>query len=94
MFIFFGYSKLINSLKLSIFIFNVMMILKYVDGFLNQWLVSFVEEFVFFIVFSIFYKFRYCGYRFYFNDLVCYLVLLLLLITLYYNVLRILDVDN
>ena len=39
-----GHSKSTNSLKLSIFTPNVMMISKHADGSLNQWLVSFAEE--------------------------------------------------
>lgn len=89
-----GYSKSTNSLKLSIFTPNVMMISKHADGSLNQWLVSFAEESAFSTVLSISHKSRYCGHRFHLNDLACHSVLPLLLTTSHHNALRTPDVDN
>ncbi|KAM9253350.1 dmX-like protein 1 isoform 1-T1 [Dugong dugon] len=87
-------SKSTNSLKLSIFTPNVMMISKHADGSLNQWLVSFAEESAFSTVLSISHKSRYCGHRFHLNDLACHSVLPLLLTTSHHNALRTPDVDN
>ncbi|XP_012372214.1 dmX-like protein 1 [Octodon degus] len=89
-----GHSKSSNSLKLSIFTPNVMMISKHADGSLNQWLVSFAEESAFSTVLSISHKSRYCGHRFHLNDLACHSVLPLLLTTSHHNTLRTPDVDN
>ncbi|XP_066130244.1 LOW QUALITY PROTEIN: dmX-like protein 1 [Saccopteryx bilineata] len=89
-----GHSKSTNSLKLSIFTPNVMMISKHADGSLNQWLVSFAEESAFSTVLSISHKSRYCGHRFHLNDLACHSVLPLLLTTSHHNALRTPDLDN
>ncbi|XP_058533833.1 dmX-like protein 1 isoform X1 [Ochotona princeps] len=89
-----GHGKLTNSLKLSIFTPNVMMISKHDDGSLNQWLVSFAEESAFSTVLSISHKSRYCGHRFHLNDLACHSVLPLLLTTSHHNALRTPDVDK
>ncbi|XP_076994983.1 dmX-like protein 1 isoform X4 [Tamandua tetradactyla] len=89
-----GHSKSTNSLKLSIFTPNVMMISKHADGSLNQWLVSFAEESAFSTVLSISHKSRYCGHRFHLNDLACHSVLPLLLTTSHHNALRTPDVDS
>ncbi|XP_009071330.1 PREDICTED: dmX-like protein 1 [Acanthisitta chloris] len=89
-----GHSKSINSLKLSIFTPNVMMISKHADGSLNQWLVSFAEESAFSTVLSISHKSRYCGHRFHLNDLACHSVLPLLLTTSHHNALISPDVEN
>ncbi|XP_075397536.1 dmX-like protein 1 isoform X2 [Tenrec ecaudatus] len=89
-----GHSKSANSLKLSIFTPNVMMISKHADGSLNQWLVSFAEESAFSTVLSISHKSRYCGHRFHLNDLACHSVLPLLLTTSHHNALRTPDVDS
>ncbi|XP_010632202.1 dmX-like protein 1 isoform X1 [Fukomys damarensis] len=89
-----GHSKSSNSLKLSIFTPNVMMISKHADGSLNQWLVSFAEESAFSTVLSISHKSRYCGHRFHLNDLACHSVLPLLLTTSHHNALRTPDDDN
>ncbi|XP_036759124.2 dmX-like protein 1 isoform X1 [Manis pentadactyla] len=89
-----GHNKSTNSLKLSIFTPNVMMISKHADGSLNQWLVSFAEESAFSTVLSISHKSRYCGHRFHLNDLACHSVLPLLLTTSHHNALRTPDVDN
>ncbi|XP_038625852.1 dmX-like protein 1 isoform X1 [Tachyglossus aculeatus] len=89
-----GHSKSANSLKLSIFTPNVMMISKHADGSLNQWLVSFAEESAFSTVLSISHKSRYCGHRFHLNDLACHSVLPLLLTTSHHNALRTPDVDD
>ncbi|XP_006873256.1 PREDICTED: dmX-like protein 1-like [Chrysochloris asiatica] len=89
-----GHSKSTNSLKLSIFTPNVMMISKHADGSLNQWLVSFAEESAFSTVLSISHKSRYCGHRFHLNDLACHSVLPLLLTTSHHNALRTPDVEN
>ncbi|XP_019410499.1 PREDICTED: dmX-like protein 1 isoform X3 [Crocodylus porosus] len=89
-----GHSKSTNSLKLSIFTPNVMMISKHADGSLNQWLVSFAEESAFSTVLSISHKSRYCGHRFHLNDLACHSVLPLLLTTSHHNALRTPDVDG
>lgn len=89
-----GHNKSSNSLKLSIFTPNVMMISKHDDGSLNQWLVSFAEESAFSTVLSISHKSRYCGHRFHLNDLACHSVLPLLLTTSHHNALRTPDVDN
>ncbi|KAM6223193.1 dmX-like protein 1 isoform 2-T2 [Rhynchocyon petersi] len=89
-----GHSKSTNSLKLSIFTPNVMMISKHADGSLNQWLVSFAEESAFSTVLSISHKSRYCGHRFHLNDLACHSVLPLLLTTSHHNALRTPDVGN
>ncbi|XP_063996764.1 dmX-like protein 1 isoform X1 [Pogoniulus pusillus] len=89
-----GHSKSANSLKLSIFTPNVMMISKHADGSLNQWLVSFAEESAFSTVLSISHKSRYCGHRFHLNDLACHSVLPLLLTTSHHNALISPDVEN
>ncbi|XP_042685336.1 dmX-like protein 1 isoform X2 [Centrocercus urophasianus] len=89
-----GHSKSTNSLKLSIFTPNVMMISKHADGSLNQWLVSFAEESAFSTVLSISHKSRYCGHRFHLNDLACHSVLPLLLTTSHHNALSSPDVEN
>ncbi|NXC47113.1 DMXL1 protein, partial [Penelope pileata] len=89
-----GHSKSTNSLKLSIFTPNVMMISKHADGSLNQWLVSFAEESAFSTVLSISHKSRYCGHRFHLNDLACHSVLPLLLTTSHHNALSSPDVAN
>ncbi|NXJ65771.1 DMXL1 protein, partial [Rostratula benghalensis] len=89
-----GHSKSTNSLKLSIFTPNVMMISKHADGSLNQWLVSFAEESAFSTVLSISHKSRYCGHRFHLNDLACHSVLPLLLTTSHHNALISPDVEN
>uniref|UniRef100_A0A8C6ZGE6 Dmx like 1 n=1 Tax=Nothoprocta perdicaria TaxID=30464 RepID=A0A8C6ZGE6_NOTPE len=89
-----GHSKSTNSLKLSIFTPNVMMISKHADGSLNQWLVSFAEESAFSTVLSISHKSRYCGHRFHLNDLACHSVLPLLLTTSHHNALRSPDTEN
>lgn len=89
-----GHNKSTNSLKLSIFTPNVMMISKHADGSLNQWLVSFAEESAFSTVLSISHKSRYCGHRFHLNDLACHSVLPLLLTTSHHNALRTPDVDD
>lgn len=89
-----GHNKSSNSLKLSIFTPNVMMISKHDDGSLNQWLVSFAEESAFSTVLSISHKSRYCGHRFHLNDLACHSVLPLLLTTSHHNALRTPDVDK
>ncbi|XP_037658149.1 dmX-like protein 1 isoform X4 [Choloepus didactylus] len=89
-----GHNKSTNSLKLSIFTPNVMMISKHADGSLNQWLVSFAEESAFSTVLSISHKSRYCGHRFHLNDLACHSVLPLLLTTSHHNALRTPDVDS
>ncbi|XP_054842281.1 dmX-like protein 1 isoform X3 [Eublepharis macularius] len=83
-----GHNKSSNSLKLSIFTPNVMMISKHADGSLNQWLVSFSEESAFSNVVSISHKSRYCGHRFHLNDLACHSVLPLLLTTSHHNAVR------
>ncbi|XP_069481661.1 dmX-like protein 1 isoform X2 [Ambystoma mexicanum] len=88
-----GHCKSTNSLKLSIFTPNVLMISKHADGSLNQWLVSFAEESCFSTVLSISHKSRYCGHRFHLNDLACHSVLPLLLTTSHHNALRTPDVD-
>uniref|UniRef100_A0A670JJC7 Dmx like 1 n=1 Tax=Podarcis muralis TaxID=64176 RepID=A0A670JJC7_PODMU len=89
-----GHSKSTNSLKLSIFTPNVMMISKHADGSLNQWLVSFAEESAFSVVLSISHKSRYCGHRFHLNDLACHSVLPLLLTTSHHNAIRTPAVDS
>ncbi|XP_006134554.1 dmX-like protein 1 isoform X3 [Pelodiscus sinensis] len=89
-----GHSKSTNSLKLSIFTPNVMMISKHADGSLNQWLVSFAEESAFSTVLSISHKSRYCGHRFHLNDLACHSVLPLLLTTSHHNALSSPDDDS
>uniref|UniRef100_A0A8C5UE28 Dmx like 1 n=1 Tax=Malurus cyaneus samueli TaxID=2593467 RepID=A0A8C5UE28_9PASS len=89
-----GHSKSTNSLKLSIFTPNVMMISKHADGSLNQWLVSFAEESAFSTVLSISHKSRYCGHRFHLNDLACHSVLPLLLTTSHHNALISPDVEK
>ncbi|KAM9251075.1 dmX-like protein 1 isoform 2-T2 [Cariama cristata] len=89
-----GHNKSTNSLKLSIFTPNVMMISKHADGSLNQWLVSFAEESAFSTVLSISHKSRYCGHRFHLNDLACHSVLPLLLTTSHHNALISPDVEN
>ncbi|XP_065517245.1 dmX-like protein 1 isoform X3 [Lathamus discolor] len=89
-----GHSKSTNSLKLSIFTPNVMMISKHADGSLNQWLVSFAEESAFSTVLSISHKSRYCGHRFHLNDLACHSVLPLLLTTSHHNALISPDIEN
>ncbi|NXG25929.1 DMXL1 protein, partial [Grallaria varia] len=89
-----GHSKSTNSLKLSIFTPNVMMISKHADGSLNQWLVSFAEESAFSTVLSISHKSRYCGHRFHLNDLACHSVLPLLLTTSHHNALVSPDAEN
>ncbi|KAF4795583.1 hypothetical protein TURU_091880 [Turdus rufiventris] len=89
-----GQSKSTNSLKLSIFTPNVMMISKHADGSLNQWLVSFAEESAFSTVLSISHKSRYCGHRFHLNDLACHSVLPLLLTTSHHNALISPDVEK
>uniref|UniRef100_A0A8D2LJR4 Dmx like 1 n=1 Tax=Varanus komodoensis TaxID=61221 RepID=A0A8D2LJR4_VARKO len=89
-----GHNKSSNSLKLSIFTPNVMMISKHADGSLNQWLVSFAEESAFSIVLSISHKSRYCGHRFHLNDLACHSVLPLLLTTSHHNAIRTPVVDS
>ncbi|NXL84831.1 DMXL1 protein, partial [Alectura lathami] len=89
-----GHSKSTNSLKLSIFTPNVMMISKHADGSLNQWLVSFAEESAFSTVLSISHKSRYCGHRFHLNDLACHSVLPLLLTTSHHNALSSPDTEN
>ncbi|NWU93298.1 DMXL1 protein, partial [Upupa epops] len=89
-----GHSKSTNSLKLSIFTPNVMMISKHADGSLNQWLVSFAEESAFSTVVSISHKSRYCGHRFHLNDLACHSVLPLLLTTSHHNAVISPDVEN
>ncbi|NXF09656.1 DMXL1 protein, partial [Smithornis capensis] len=89
-----GHSKSTNSLKLSIFTPNVMMISKHADGSLNQWLVSFAEQSAFSTVLSISHKSRYCGHRFHLNDLACHSVLPLLLTTSHHNALISPDVEN
>ncbi|XP_006162399.1 dmX-like protein 1 isoform X2 [Tupaia chinensis] len=89
-----AHSKSSNSLKLSIFTPNVMMISKHADGSLNQWLVSFAEESAFSTVLSISHKSRYCGHRFHLNDLACHSVLPLLLTTSHHNALRTPDVES
>ncbi|KAK2512324.1 Dmxl1 [Columba guinea] len=89
-----GHSKSMNSLKLSIFTPNVMMISKHADGSLNQWLVSFAEESAFSTVLSISHKSRYCGHRFHLNDLACHSVLPLLLTTSHHNALISPDVES
>ncbi|NWH77570.1 DMXL1 protein, partial [Piaya cayana] len=89
-----GHSKSTNSLKLSIFTPNVMMISKHADGSLNQWLVSFAEESAFSTVLSISHKSRYCGHRFHLNDLACHSVLPLLLTTSHHNALISPDVES
>ncbi|XP_054997037.1 dmX-like protein 1 isoform X3 [Sorex araneus] len=89
-----GHNKSNNSLKLSIFTPNVMMISKHADGSLNQWLVSFAEESAFSTVISISHKSRYCGHRFHLNDLACHSVLPLLLTTSHHNALRTPDIDD
>uniref|UniRef100_A0A8C0IVR2 DmX-like protein 1 n=1 Tax=Chelonoidis abingdonii TaxID=106734 RepID=A0A8C0IVR2_CHEAB len=89
-----AHNKSTNSLKLSIFTPNVMMISKHADGSLNQWLVSFAEESAFSTVLSISHKSRYCGHRFHLNDLACHSVLPLLLTTSHHNALRSPDVDS
>ncbi|KAM4640092.1 dmX-like protein 1 isoform 5-T5 [Amazona ochrocephala] len=89
-----GHSKSTNSLKLSIFTPNVMMISKHADGSLNQWLVSFAEESAFSTVLSISHKSRYCGHRFHLNDLACHSVLPLLLTTSHHNALISPNIEN
>uniref|UniRef100_A0A8C6IW43 RAVE complex protein Rav1 C-terminal domain-containing protein n=1 Tax=Melopsittacus undulatus TaxID=13146 RepID=A0A8C6IW43_MELUD len=89
-----GHSKSTNSLKLSIFTPNVMMISKHADGSLNQWLVSFAEESAFSTVLSISHKSRYCGHRFHLNDLACHSVLPLLLTTSHHNTPISPDIEN
>ncbi|XP_061217022.1 dmX-like protein 1 [Neopsephotus bourkii] len=89
-----GHSKSTNSLKLSIFTPNVMMISKHADGSLNQWLVSFAEESAFSTVLSISHKYRYCGHRFHLNELACHSVLPLLLTTSHHNALISPDTEN
>ncbi|NXK90857.1 DMXL1 protein, partial [Formicarius rufipectus] len=89
-----GHSKSTNSLRLSIFTPNVMMISKHADGSLNQWLVSFAEESAFSTVLSISHKSRYCGHRFHLNDLACHSVLPLLLTTSHHNALISPGVEN
>ncbi|KAM8984129.1 dmX-like protein 1 isoform 4-T4 [Ara ararauna] len=89
-----AHSKSTNSLKLSIFTPNVMMISKHADGSLNQWLVSFAEESAFSTVLSISHKSRYCGHRFHLNDLACHSVLPLLLTTSHHNALISPDIEN
>ncbi|XP_057272660.1 dmX-like protein 1 [Pezoporus wallicus] len=89
-----GHSKSTNSLKLSIFTPNVMMISKHADGSLNQWLVSFAEESAFSTVLSISHKSRYCGHRFHLNELACHSVLPLLLTTSHHNAIISPDIEN
>uniref|UniRef100_A0A6J0SL40 DmX-like protein 1 isoform X4 n=1 Tax=Pogona vitticeps TaxID=103695 RepID=A0A6J0SL40_9SAUR len=89
-----GHNKSANSLKLSIFTPNVMMISNHADGSLNQWLVSFAEESAFSVVLSISHKSRYCGHRFHLNDLACHSVLPLLLTTSHHNAIRTPIVDS
>ncbi|KAM4710002.1 dmX-like protein 1 isoform 2-T2 [Discoglossus pictus] len=89
-----GQSKSSNSLKLSIFTPNVLMISKHADGSLNQWQVSFAEESAFSTVLSISHKSRYCGHRFHLSDLACHSVLPLLLTTSHHNALRTPEVNG
>nr|XP_014352268.1 PREDICTED: dmX-like protein 1 [Latimeria chalumnae] len=89
-----GHSKSSNSLKLSIFTPNVLMISKHADGSLNQWAVSFQEESAFSTVLSVTHKSRYCGHRFHLNDLACHSVLPLLLTTSHHNALKTPEVDS
>ncbi|XP_051508605.1 dmX-like protein 1 [Myxocyprinus asiaticus] len=77
-----------NSLRLSIFTPNVLMISKHADGSLNQWAVSFAEDSAFSTVLSVSHKSRYCGHRFHLNDLACHSLLPLLLTTSHHNALR------
>ncbi|XP_066499855.1 dmX-like protein 1 isoform X2 [Hoplias malabaricus] len=77
-----------NSLRLSIFTPNVLMISKHADGSLNQWAVSFAEGSAFSTVLSVSHKSRYCGHRFHLNDLACHSLLPLLLTTSHHNALR------
>uniref|UniRef100_A0A8D3DQP8 Dmx like 1 n=1 Tax=Scophthalmus maximus TaxID=52904 RepID=A0A8D3DQP8_SCOMX len=83
-----------NSLRLSIFTPNVLMISKHADGSLNQWAVSFAEDSSFSTVLSVSHKSRYCGHRFHLNDLACHSLLPLLLTTSHHNALRTPDVDS
>lgn len=83
-----------NSLRLSIFTPNVLMISKHDDGSLNQWAVSFAEDSAFSTVLSVSHKSRYCGHRFHLNDLACHSVLPLLLTTSHHNALRTPEADN
>lgn len=82
-----------NSLRLSIFTPNVLMISKHADGSLNQWAVSFAEDSAFSTVLSVSHKSRYCGHRFHLNDLACHSLLPLLLTTSHHNALRTPDAD-
>lgn len=77
-----------NSLRLSIFTPNVLMISKHDDGSLNQWAVSFAEDSAFSTVLSVSHKSRYCGHRFHLNELACHSLLPLLLTTSHHNALR------
>ncbi|XP_017577320.2 dmX-like protein 1 isoform X1 [Pygocentrus nattereri] len=83
-----------NSLRLSIFTPNVLMISKHADGSLNQWAVSFAEGSAFSTVLSVSHKSRYCGHRFHLNDLACHSLLPLLLTTSHHNALRTPEVEN
>ncbi|KAK1801253.1 hypothetical protein P4O66_022937 [Electrophorus voltai] len=83
-----------NSLRLSIFTPNVLMISKHADGSLNQWAVSFAEGSAFSTVLSVSHKSRYCGHRFHLNDLACHSLLPLLLTTSHHNALRTPEVDS
>ncbi|XP_076859615.1 dmX-like protein 1 isoform X2 [Brachyhypopomus gauderio] len=83
-----------NSLRLSIFTPNVLMISKHADGSLNQWAVSFAEGSAFSTVLSVSHKSRYCGHRFHLNDLACHSLLPLLLTTSHHNALRTPEVDG
>lgn len=83
-----------NSLRLSIFTPNVLMISKHADGSLNQWAVSFAEGSAFSTVLSVSHKSRYCGHRFHLNDLACHSLLPLLLTTSHHNALRTPETEN
>ncbi|KAG8456273.1 hypothetical protein GDO86_002167 [Hymenochirus boettgeri] len=89
-----GQNKSPNSLKLSIFTPNVLMISKHADGSLNQWQVSFAEESAFSTVLSISHKSRYCGHRFHLSHLACHSVLPLLLTTSHHNSLCVPEVNG
>ncbi|XP_022526825.2 dmX-like protein 1 isoform X2 [Astyanax mexicanus] len=83
-----------NSLRLSIFTPNVLMISKHADGSLNQWAVSFAEGSAFSTVLSVSHKSRYCGHRFHLNELACHSLLPLLLTTSHHNALRTPQAEN
>lgn len=65
--------------------FIVIMIFIYRDGVLNLWQFVFVDNLSFFIVVSVFYYVRRCGYRYFIINILVYLELSLMFLTLSYE---------